>query len=82
MKPIEEFDRVALTVDLPEFGFRAGDVGVVVDISSNGRGYTLEFFSISGKTLNVIPVKPDQVRLIEDTEIQSVRPFSLTDRAE
>ena len=46
---IKEFERVALVVDLPEFGFFAGDVGVIVDISPNGKQFTLELFNFANQ---------------------------------
>lgn len=37
---IHEHDMVALTVDLPEYDLRRGDVGVVIDITSTGKEVT------------------------------------------
>jgi Domain of unknown function (DUF4926) len=51
-----EFDQVALTVDLPEYHLKAGDVGVVVDIKPNGQQFTLEIFNFSGETITVVDV--------------------------
>ena len=70
---IEEFDRVALTVDLPEYRLKTGDVGTVVDITSNGRQYALEFFNLAGDTIAVVPVEPTQVRSVGSNEIAHAR---------
>ena len=70
---IQKFERVALTVDLPEYGFRAGDVGTVVDITPNGRLVTLEFFNFAGDTVAMIPVKMEQVRPLAADEVMHVR---------
>jgi Domain of unknown function (DUF4926) len=70
---IEEFKQVALTVDLPAFGFEAGDVATVVDITPNGEQVTLEFFDFMGQTIDVVPVKIDQVRPLEDGEVIHTR---------
>lgn len=70
---IEESKQVALTVDLPEFGFEVGDVATVVDITPNGEQVTLEFFDFMGQTMDVIPVAIDQVRAIEDGEVLHTR---------
>ncbi len=70
---IEEFEQVALTEDLPDYGLKAGDVGTVVDITPNGRQLTLEFFNFSGETVSVIPVKPTQVRRLEHDEVMHAR---------
>ena len=34
---INEFNQVALTVDLPDYHLKVGDVGTVVDITANGK---------------------------------------------
>jgi hypothetical protein len=70
---IKEFEQVALTEDLPEFELKAGDVGTVVDITPNGKQFTLEFFNFSGETVAVIPVKPEQVRRLENNEVMHAR---------
>lgn len=70
---IEEFEQVALTEDLPEFRLKVGDVGTVVDITPNGKQFTLEFFNFLGETIAVIPVKPEQVRGLNDREVMHTR---------
>lgn len=70
---IREFERAALTVDLPQFGFQAGDVGTVVDITTNGKGVTLEFFNFVGETVAVVPVSIDQVRPLNPNDLIHVR---------
>ena len=70
---IHELDQVALTVDLPDYHLKAGDVGTVVDITPNGRQYTLEFFNFDGDTVAVVPVAPSQVRRIGSREITHAR---------
>lgn len=70
---IQEFDQVALTVDLPDFHLKAGDVGTIVDITPNGKQYTLEFFNFDGDTIAVVPVAPIQVRQIGSKEITHAR---------
>jgi hypothetical protein len=70
---IHEFDQVALTVDLPAFYLKMGDVGVVVDITANGKQYTLEFFNFDGETVAVVPVEASHVRAIGGREITHAR---------
>ena len=76
MKPAP-FRRVVLTVDLPEQGLRAGDVGVVVDHYKSGEGhpegYELEFFSATGETMAVVSVPAASAREATDHEVLSVR---------
>ncbi len=70
---IHELDQVAFTADLPEHHLKVGDVGTVVDITPNGKQYTLEFFNFDGETVAVIPVAPSQVRQIGSREITHAR---------
>lgn len=70
---IHEFDQVALTVDLPDYHLRSGDVGTVVDITPNGKQYTLEFFNFDGETVAVVPVPALNVRRIGSKEVTHAR---------
>ncbi len=70
---IKEYERVVLTVDLPEHSLKAGDVGVVVMIHEGGRGYEVEFFTLDGRTLDVVTVTAEQVRAVEADEVMHAR---------
>ena len=70
---IKEFEQVALTIDLPDHHLKAGDVGTVVDITPNGKQYTLEFFNFDGETIAVVPVAAAQVRRVGSNEITHAR---------
>jgi hypothetical protein len=77
---IQEFDQVALALDLPAYGLEAGDVGTVVDITPNGKQFTLEFFNFEGETMAVVPVSPEQVRSLASREVMHARPLIQPDR--
>lgn len=62
---IQEFEQAVLLIDLPAEGLVAGDVGTVVDITTNGQSATLEFFNLAGETIAVVLVGVDQVRLVK-----------------
>jgi hypothetical protein len=70
---IKEHERVVLTVDFPEYGLRAGDVGVVVMVHGEGEGYEVEIFTLDGKTLDVITVEAAQVRPVAPMEVMHAR---------
>ncbi len=70
---IKEHERVVLTVDFPEYGLKAGDVGVVVMVHGAGEGYEVEIFTLDGKTLDVITVEAEQVRPVGPTEVMHSR---------
>ncbi|NWG16007.1 MAG: DUF4926 domain-containing protein [Chloroflexi bacterium] len=70
---IRELERVALTVDLPEYRLKAGDMGTVVDITSDDLEYTIEFFTLDGETFAVVPVQASQIRRVGSREIAHAR---------
>ncbi|MDX1993430.1 MAG: DUF4926 domain-containing protein [bacterium] len=70
---LQEFERVALQEDLPEHGLKAGDIATIVDIHQNGKGYTLEFVSLGGKTIAIVTVFAAQVRPLEQDEVPHAR---------
>ncbi len=70
---IDELANVVLATDIPARGLRAGDIGTVVMVHQNGRGYTVEFLTLSGETVAVVTVSADQVRPIRPNEIAHVR---------
>jgi len=47
---IREFEPVVFTVDLPQYGLLAGDVGTVADIHPSGKAYEVEVFLADGST--------------------------------
>jgi len=73
---IKEHERVALTVDLPDYQLKVGDVGVIVMIHGNHEGYELEIFSADGHTLDVVTVESDQVRPVSRRDVLHVRELS------
>jgi len=70
---IGEFERVALTRDLPEEGLMAGDAGTVVHVYEGGKGYEVEFFALNGRTIAVATVMADDVRPVGDEDVTHAR---------
>jgi hypothetical protein len=70
---IKELDSVVLNDDLPKHGLERGDIGTVVLIHGDGKGYEVEFVSLDGKTMAVISLSPSQVRPIGRGEIAHAR---------
>ncbi|MBK9123549.1 MAG: DUF4926 domain-containing protein [Chloroflexi bacterium] len=70
---IPEFERAVLLEDIPELGFKAGDIGVVVDIHRGGAGYELEMMTADGHTLDVITVHAHQIRAVTRRDMLHVR---------
>lgn len=70
---IEELSAVVLTADLPQYELRAGDLGTVVMVHQGGKGYTIEFTTLSGETVAVATLTSDQVRSTRANDIAHVR---------
>jgi len=70
---IREHERAILTADLSEHGLKAGDVGIVIHIYSDGGAYEMEFFVLDGHTLDVVTVEADQVRPVSRRDVLHVR---------
>ena len=70
---IKELDTVVLDVDLPEYHLEKGDIGTVVLIHQNHKGYEVEFITLEGETLVVISLFPSQIRTVKKREIPHVR---------
>lgn len=74
---IKELDQIVLKEDLPEYGLQAGDLGTVVLVHQNGKGYEVEFVALDGESLAVISLFANQVRPIREREIAKARPVDL-----
>ena len=70
---IREFESVVFTVDLPQYGLLAGDVGTVADIHSSGKAYEVEVFLADGSTYNVVTVHEGQIRPATKNEVMHAR---------
>ncbi|MFZ4792106.1 MAG: DUF4926 domain-containing protein [Candidatus Competibacteraceae bacterium] len=70
---INELDCIVLTTDLPERGLSSGDIGTVVMVHQNGRGFEVEFVTLDGETLAVASLSAAQVRPIIEREIAHAR---------
>lgn len=70
---IRELDMVVLTRDVSENRLKAGDVGTVVLEHGGGKGFEVEFLTLTGETLAVVTVPADAVRAVSADEIAHVR---------
>jgi len=61
---IKLFDVVALTVDLPEYHLRRGQVGTVVELLSNGTAFEVEFSDRDGRAYESLGLRPDQFMVL------------------
>ncbi len=70
---IKELDMVALTRPVPEYGLAPGDVGTVVMVYDGGKGFTVEFMTVKGKTIAIVTLDADAIRPVEEREIANAR---------
>lgn len=70
---IRELEMVVLRRDLPESRLKAGDVGTVVFVHEEGKGYEVEFATLAGETLAVVTVPAEDLRTVAPDEIASAR---------
>lgn len=73
MKTFRELERVVLTEDLPEHSLKQGDIGTVVLVHRDNRGYEVEFITLDGDTVAVVSLYPSQIRPIGEHEIAHAR---------
>ncbi len=80
--PLEMFHPAILTVDLPDEGLHAGDVGTVVDHhvapGVTEEGYSVEFFDMTGRTVAVVTLPASRLREPTPADRPSVRVLSET----
>ena len=72
----ELFSRVALQIDLPEYGLRRGDVATIVDhhpVSVGENGYSLEVFNALGETIAVVVLAESQIAPMMRNEVLQIR---------
>ena len=70
---IKEHDRIVLKTDVPAERLAAGDVGTVVHVYSDGKGYEVEFVTLDGKTAAVVTLETQQCRPVHPQEIPHAR---------
>lgn len=70
---IKELDTVVLTHDIGEHGLKEGDIGAVVHCYADGSAFEVEFVTAEGRTIAVLTLTLDDIRLMSDREILHVR---------
>jgi len=70
---MKELERVVLTEDLPEHRLKIGDIGMILHIYADHKGYEVEFITLSGELIALVSVYPSQIRQLEQDEIAIAR---------
>ena len=66
---IEALASVVLTTSLPAHDLQVGDIGTVVLVHQEGKGYTVELMTLSGDAVAMITLPAEQIRPIRTNEI-------------
>ena len=70
-------DTVALTRDMPDFNFRRGDLGAIVEVLPDA--VEVEFVVASGRTQALVTLGAEDIRQVGDQDLISVRSLEETD---
>lgn len=70
---IKELDTVILAVDLPEHGLIGGDIGTVVLVHREAKGFEVEFVALDGDSIAVATLPAEKVRPVRHGEIPHAR---------
>ncbi len=76
---LQETDIAVVTVDLPEYGLKAGDVGTVALVHGRG-GYEVEFMTLDGETVAVTSLEAAHVRPVARRDVAHVRRIQVSGR--
>jgi len=70
---IRELDAVVLAHDINEYGLKEGDIGAVVHCYSDSNAFEVEFVTAEGRTIAVLTLTLNDIRLMSNKEILHVR---------
>ncbi len=70
---IKELDTVVLATDVPEYGLKNGDIGTVVLVHREAKGFEVEFVALDGETIAVATLPAEKVRPVRHGEIPHAR---------
>ncbi|MFC1816743.1 DUF4926 domain-containing protein [Thermodesulfobacteriota bacterium] len=70
---VKELETIALSRDIPEYGLKAGDIGVVVHCYGEGDTFEIEFVTAEGETIAVLTLSDADIRQVRGKEVLHVR---------
>jgi Domain of unknown function (DUF4926) len=72
---VKLLDVVALTVDLPQYNLRRGQVGTVVETLNEGAAFEVEFSDQAGRTYESVGLRPEQIIVLHfDQALPGIQP--------
>lgn len=73
---LELYKDAVMSVDLPEYGLRKGDIVKLIDdldAADGSRGYAVEVFDVFGNTIDVQFIPANTVEPLQSDEVYCVR---------
>ena len=74
---MSEFDLVVLAEDVPNKQLKAGDIGTILTVYSEGKAYEVEFVTLTGECVAIETLLPHQIRSVRTSEVMAVRDMAL-----
>ena len=79
---MSEFDLVVLQEDLADRRLRAGDVGTILTVYTEGKAFEVEFVTLTGEAVAIETLLAHQIRPVRSSEVLAVRDMALQDANE
>jgi hypothetical protein len=74
MDEFQLLETVVVTVDIPDEGILAGDVGTVVDVYTQlSLGYEVELTTADGSSRALVTLAPNQIRRLLPVDVLTTR---------
>ena len=78
METLKLLETVIATVNVPDHGILAGDLGTVVEIYTTPTlAYEVEFVNTDGSTRALVTLAPDQIRRLSSVDVLTTRQLPL-----
>ncbi|MFD2573694.1 DUF4926 domain-containing protein [Spirosoma soli] len=74
---MSEFDLVVLQEDIANSRLKAGDVGTILTVYSDGKAFEVEFVTLTGEAVAVETLLPHQIRGVRASEVMAVRDMAV-----
>ena len=79
MDGFQLLESVVATVNIPEEGILAGDLGTIIDIyTQRAPAFSVEFGSAIGSPRALVTLAPDQIRHLTPADVLTIRQVSTT----
>ena len=70
---MNEFDLVVLQDGAANERLKAGDVGTILTVYTDGKAFEVEFVTLTGELVAVETLLPHQIRTVRPSEVMTVR---------